>query len=403
MNLNHTVLKVRFFILIFVIIAGSAQAQSFYSSKGIGLVNYFVSGQSVGMGGIGLAYSDNLTVNYLNPAGLVSLPLTFISGNLTHQSIDLKRDTTSAALSNTNVTGFQFVIPIKTNVITMALGLNPYSTIEYSFAREDFLEDEIQYIEVVEGDGGINTGTFSVAFRPFQKLQLGVTGIFYFGNLRQIWRVLFNSDEHVNTQDEVTQSFTAGNVRFGFQYHVLPGWTIGGVFTPSVTLDANNSVTLQGIKKFEDFPDSDLEIPWSLGVGTSVNLGKKFLIGLDYYMQKWSESNLNGFVNDSKRIGAGMEYSAKGDRNSSYFKRMAYRAGFFYRDLGIEAPLGQKVTEMFGTVGLGLPIKWSAARIDLALEAGRRGSTTNNPYQENIIRFSATVTAGEKWFFRGTN
>lgn len=400
--MNNTVFKVIFLILILSFMFGSAQAQSFYSSKGIGLVNYFVSGQSVGMGGVGLAYSDNLTVNYLNPAALVSLPLTFISGNLSHQSVGLKGDTTSASLSNTNVSGFQFVIPIKTNVVAMALGLNPYSTIEYHFASEGLLEDEVQYIEIVEGDGGINTGTFSLAFRPFQKLQLGVTGIFYFGNLRHIWRVLFNSNDHINTQDEVKQNFTAGNVRFGFQYHVVPGWTIGGVFTPSVTLDANNSVTLKGIKRFQDFPDSDVEIPWVLGVGTTVNLGKKFLVGADYYMQKWSESNLNGFVHDSKRIGAGIEYSAKGDRNSSYFNRVAYRAGFFYRDLGLEDPVGQKVTEFFGTAGLGLPIKWSAARIDLALEVGRRGSTTDNPYQENVVRFSATITAGEKWFFRGT-
>ena len=56
-----------------IIFGGSVQSQSFYSTRGIGLVRDFVSGQSSGMGGVGIAIADPLSVNDLNPAALVEL------------------------------------------------------------------------------------------------------------------------------------------------------------------------------------------------------------------------------------------------------------------------------------------------------------------------------------------
>ncbi len=76
------------------------------------------------------------------------------------------------------------------------------------------------------------------------------------------------------------------------------------------------------------------------------------------------------------------------------------RAGIYYKILGLEEPVGEKVTEIFATIGLGLPIKWSAGRLDLALETGRRGSSSQNPFRENVIRFTGSITVGEKWFLR---
>ena len=66
---KKNILKVLVLILlIFGAVFNSLEAQSFYSSRGIGLVRYFVSGRSAGMAGVGLALTDNLTVSFLNPA-----------------------------------------------------------------------------------------------------------------------------------------------------------------------------------------------------------------------------------------------------------------------------------------------------------------------------------------------
>lgn len=379
-----------------------ASAQSFYSQRGIGLVHYFVSGQSAGMGGAGLAVSDKLTLNYLNPAALVNLPVTFISGNFKHESANLSSESQKAAITNSNVAGVQFHVPLRKERISLALGLTPFSEIEYSFQSSGAVAGE-PFTEILQGDGGVNTAFLTMAVRPFRRVSIGVSGLFYFGSLRSIWRVLFRDQSGLlNTHQEVSQNFTAGSIRVGAQVEILSGFRIGGVYSPAVTLNTNKAVTLENVRRFSDLEDQDIDVPQAYGFGVSFFLNRKLLLAADYYVQQWSGSNLDGYANDSRRIGLGFEFSGRGNRvNSSYWSRTALRAGVYYMDLGLEDPVGERVTEMFGSVGLGLPIKWSAGRLDLALEFGRRGSLSDNPVSENVIRFSASATVGERWFYRG--
>lgn len=381
------------------IFAGQIYAGSFYSSKGIGLVRYFINGRSAGMGGVGLALVDVYAVNYLNPAPLVALPLTTLSGSFLHEATDLKNSTQDAFITDTNVYAFQFAVPLKQNRAVLALGVNPYSSIEFSFSARDS-SGQKSYTEVVSGDGGVNTGFVTLAIHPYKNLYLGITGLYYFGTLKNIWRVIFDSSQFTNTQDEVTRSFTDASVRFGMLYTILPGWSVAGVLAPRLNLDANQSITLQRITEFTDLPDSSITIPLSYGIGTALQFGK-FTLGLDYYTQRWSDFREDGFVNDSRRIAMGFEFFPKGTARDSYFSRVAYRAGFFYHDLGLVEANGEKVTEMFGSLGLGLPIKWGAAKLDLSLEIGKRGSLSSNTFRETVIRFMGSVTVAEKWFLRG--
>jgi len=204
------------------------------------------------MGGVGLAVSDWLTVNYVNPAALVNLPVTFITGTFEHESLDLSGSNQDGAISNTNVRGFQFHLPLKKERISLAVGLTPYSSIEYSFQASHFLSND-RFTETLSGTGGANTAFLSFAVRPFKRLSLGATGLFYFGNLRTIWRVVFDNSALINTQQENTQSFTDTNYRLGFQYEIYRGWRIGGVYSPSVTLDAEQTIFLRNITEFDDF------------------------------------------------------------------------------------------------------------------------------------------------------
>ncbi len=392
--------KSPFLFAVIVFIANPLLAGSFYSSRGIGLVHHFVSGRSAGMGGVGLTFAEPLTVNYLNPATIVDIPLATLSGNFFHEATDLKSATQDAHISDTNISGFQFVVPLKQGRFALAIGVTPYTGIEYSFSGRDTLGVK-RYTEFVSADGGVNTGFLSLAVRPVKNLYVGVSGLFYFGTLRNFWRIVFDSSQFLNTQDEVSRDFTAGNLRFGFLYKALPFWNIGGVMTPGITLDANTTIILRRITEFTDFPDTKIDLPLSLGFGTSLEIARKLTVGVDYYTELWSRVNEDGFKNNSQRIALGMEFSGRGGPRSPYFSRMAFRAGFFYHDLGLVEPSGEKVTEIFGSVGVGMPIKWAAARLDFSLEAGKRGSLATNTFRETVIRVAGSITVGERWFYRG--
>lgn len=391
-------------LVFFVLLLGlstSLSAQSFYSRKGIGLVHYFVSGRSVAMGGVGLAFIEPMTVNYLNPAALAALPLTTVSGNFLHQAVDVNGASPDAFISDTNVAGLQFVIPIKKEVISISIGAAPYSRIQYGFSNLGS-DGENSYRETVSGDGGVTSAFFSLAVRPVKRFYLGITGLFYFGRLSTNWRLDFVNSTLQDARDKVSRTFNAGNFRVGVLYKVNSSLNVAAVLSPSVTLDANKEVSTR-FSEFTDFPNSDLELPLAFGLGTSWKLSTKILLGADYYTELWSKSNFQdeGIVNDSQRIALGIEFLPNSSVAGSYLSRVAYRAGFFYRDLGIEDPIGERVTEFFGSIGLGLPVRWRAGRIDLALEGGRRGSLSSNPIRETVVRVSASISVGQKWFYRG--
>ncbi len=377
-------------------------SQSYYSQAEIGVVHHFVSGQSIGMGGVGLAVADPVSVNFLNPAALTNLSVTYLSGNFLHQNTSLTGSSVDAAISSTNVDGVQFHVPLKPRRISTAIGLIPYSTVEYTFEGEGAISGTT-YRQVVSGDGGINTAFLSIAIRPFDRVSVGVSGLYYFGALRKLWRVVFADQVNFrNTRNEVSEIVSAGNIRLGVQVRLLSKWRIAAVITPGITFDADKTVILENVQEFSDFSDRSVKLPLAYGFGTSFFIGSKLLVAADYYAEHWSGSSGTGYVNDSKRLGLGIEFSARGTGfNSSYFSRMSFRAGVTYRDLGLEKPVGERVTELFGTVGLGVPIKWSAARLDLGFEAGQRGALPENPIRERFVRLAVSITAGERWFYRG--
>lgn len=383
------------------VMASPIQAGSFYSSRGVGILRYFVSGPAAGMGGVGLAITSPMTINFLNPATLVTVPVTNLSANFLHENVGISGVTGDARISDTNIAGFQFVIPIQRNLANIALGVSQYSTIEYNF-QADGENDGNPFKESVSGEGGINTGFFSLALRPVGNLYFGVSGLFYFGRLRNIWRVDYESSDLKDTNDEVSDTFTAGNFRVGVLYRITQNWNVAAVVTPPVTIDATREIDTK-FSDFTDLPDNDIKIPVAFGFGTAYKFEDKLTVGMDVYVERWSQSNFQnqGIVNDSKRVGFGVEYLSGSSPQSGYLSRVAYRAGFYYRDLGLEDPVGHKVTEIFGSIGLGLPIRWKAGRIDLALEGGRRGSLNSNPVRETVIRVTGTVSLGERWFYRG--
>jgi len=391
--------KCTIFFLVFLGLAGTAWSQSFYSQSGVGLTRHFISGQATGMGGTGLAVFDPLSVSYLNPASLTNLQITYISGNFKHTVNSLSGTPNSAVISNTNVEGVLFHVPIIRGKLSTALGLNPYSSIEYRFE-----ENSPGLQHSFEGAGGVNIFFSSLAFRPIPRLSIGLSGLFYFGQLRKVDRINYSSSSslYANTFHEISETFTAVNFRLGILGKLTRDWSIAAILTPGKNITVDKNVLQGAFVDTAKVGARDIELPLGYGVGTTFFVTPKFMFNFDYTVEKWSGTNTEGYTGDGFRFGGGVEYSGRGKiLGDSYFSRMAFRAGFYYRALGLEQPVGKQVSEVFGTLGVGMPIKWSAARLDFAFELGRRGDLGSNPISENIVQFSAAITTGERWFHRG--
>ena len=76
-------------------------AQSVFSTLGLGKMNYFLNTRSAGMGNVGLAFSNNLTYNRMNPATSAGLKETSFNAGFVFEGLKIasSEDSFNASLS----------------------------------------------------------------------------------------------------------------------------------------------------------------------------------------------------------------------------------------------------------------------------------------------------------------
>ena len=97
-------------------------------------------------------------------------------------------------------------------------------------------------------------------------------------------------------------------------------------------------------------------------------------------------------------VGFGVERMPAREAGVPLLDRLAYRLGFNYESTYYN-PNGNGINSWSITGGLGLPVS-SDARLNLAIDYGMRGTTSNALIQDRILRFSASLSISEQWFQR---
>ena len=146
----------------------------------------------------------------------------------------------------------------------------------------------------------------------------------------------------------------------------------------------------------------DLRLPLAAALGMAIKFSSRFMIGGDIDYQNWQDGyELNGQripgIQNSFRIGAGLERGPTSDRFASYFQKMTLRAGAFYGQLNNLSD-GNPVNEYGLTFGLGLPIIVNRNQIDISAEVGQRGDVNLNFIEEMFFRIGFSVSTNELWF-----
>jgi hypothetical protein len=157
------------------------------------------------------------------------------------------------------------------------------------------------------------------------------------------------------------------------------------------------------------------KLPMKSIIGVGFGKRDKWHVGAEYQNQDALQSE--GFTNitnssynyeKSNRISLGGFYLPKINSISSYWERVTYRAGLRIEKIGLAVDgtgTGANFTSIddFGmSFGLGLPLK-QLSTVNLALEYGKRGTTSNNLIEENYfnVRLSLSLTAsGQQGWFR---
>jgi hypothetical protein len=130
--------------------------------------------------------------------------------------------------------------------------------------------------------------------------------------------------------------------------------------------------------------------------------GNKWLAGADFSLQNWQDYSLFGQTDslaNSWRVSVGAQLVPNDRSIKSYFSLVNYRLGFHYEQTYLNL-YGSQLNQMGVTVGMSFPVKRSASFIHLGLEAGKRGTTSNNLVEENYIKCSLGFTLNDRWFVK---
>ncbi|MDP9229625.1 MAG: hypothetical protein M3O67_03005 [Bacteroidota bacterium] len=437
-----------FFIIFFILFSlhGFSQDNSPYSRYGLGDLVPGTNIMNRGMAGIAAGYSDQLSINFTNPASYSSFKsfleakskkvtsartLFDVGLNFDKRTLRSTNAPERFSASNAIFSYLQLGIPVKNNW-GINFGLRPVSRISYKIIRREKLIDSNTGLPIdsaiteFSGDGGTFLASVGTGF-AIKNFSVGINFGYLFGNKQYAGKRAFINDSITYNNSNSKTSVSFGGIYFngGVQYKIVINPTtsvkIGAFGNLNNNLDASQDVIRETFVRTSDNGDLRLDsvyeqkgikgqitYPSSYGIGfvaerqQTIEKGG-WLFGIDFLQSKWNRYRFFGatdLVQNNWELKIGGQLRPKPARN--YWSNVAYRAGFSVGPDYIYVQ--QKLQQVGVSFGLGLPLfnynrlspgQYSVA--NLALEYNKRGNN-NNLLKENLFRVSVGLAFSDLWF-----
>jgi hypothetical protein len=413
-------------LLLFSAAEIKAQASSPYSRFGLGSIRSNVFSANRAMGDLSAPYYSAVHINYANPASYASLLRTTIeAGALLDGASITTRDSTYSAL-NGGVSHLAIAFVPKPDKWAVTLGLVPVSNLSYTFIQ-NFNDTTLgSFREVFAGKGSTYNAYIGGAYK-IKGFSIGTNLGYTFGKLDYQKTITFPD----TVEAYITRNITNMNVRgfsytLGVQYqnriyhntdqldprtdiYVTAGATVaGGIPLVSSTdnywdrLNFNSSVGFTTVDTvLATFnTKGTIKMPMNFSGGIMFGNEKFWMIGTDFKYNTWSNFSSplnNDQLSNSWKWSIGFQVIPRYD-DRKFFNKMQYRAGFYYGASEFSFR-GQKLNELAGTVGLGVPFK-NVARLNISGQFGIRGVADKSAIRETFYRLSFGLVLNDIWFIK---
>ena len=409
-------------VLILCGLSGFAQnnnTTSPYSRFGIGDLHHYGYGRTAAMGGASLGSRHSVQINSANPASYNSndsLSFMFDFGVDAKYS-NYKSNSGSLNTNDVNFRYFSLSWPV-TKWLGMATGIQPFSDMGYDVQYHENVGGIGDIFHSYQGEGTTSKAFFGLAVSPFKGLSLGANLNYIFGRLNQNSTVSFNNADLfylIKTEGTRLRDF---RMTYGLQYDIKlksdEFLTIGATFENQAKITSLhrlfyyksisiNSSTLTDTLEYVPESNDNIKLPSTDGIGLSFNKLNKLEINADYYHAAWSKSTFYGvkdeLLTDQNRFSAGFEYIPEALSIRSYLKRVRYRAGI-HQEYSYLKLNGQQIKELGVSFGAGFPFTKSKSTANLAIEFGKKGTTSNDLVRENYTKLSIYLNLYDYWFVK---
>ncbi|HSV89345.1 MAG TPA: hypothetical protein VLH61_11950 [Bacteroidales bacterium] len=387
-----------------------------YSRFGVGELMFNQTFRNLGLGGIGVAYRSNLTINNLNPASYTAtdstsfiFEATLLSHFYQHQTVAKSQIGNFTSLGN-----LSFSFPL-TRWWGVGMGLKPFSAMGYKVSN-NLIDEQFGVVNFIyEGSGGINQLFIGNAFSVFKGLSVGINASYLFGSLDRSASVSSDSIGFFLANQIKSQRVNDWHFGFGAQYEhrISPEsyLNIGVIFAPETTIKTLESemirtrlpgFTIYDTTSYVERVGGHMNMPAYFGVGVFARLNEHWAGGFDFIWQNWENFNVNntpGNLINTNQYAVGVKFRPTLQAFGGLWNRLEYRAGFRYGQTYLN--LNNYPIDEFGiSFGLHIPIRRTNNGINLGFEFGQRGTTEHNLIKENIYRINFGVNIYERWFIR---
>lgn len=399
---------------------GAPTAYTPYSIYGVGDLSNSCSAYNRTMAGAGVALRDNRYINLLNPAAVTArdslsfmVDFSIFGSNKLYNQGDMK-----SAKNMVHIADGAISFPIF-DKMAMYIGIMSYAGTGYGYIVSENNKEVIHELGTTAysctGTGGIYQGVVGLGYSIIKNLSIGAEADFYFGSIEQNNTLSYSSPTAVGVTSTIYKDVKAWTGRFGVQYEQPIGkdFKLGMGATYKLSTGMKGTIDSYMTSTIVDTVSASTDgvrFADELVVGISAKIGDKLKIAFDYSRSDWTRCGLddNEFFSVSRsslpfRAGVAQAFRLGAElvpnRNDIryYYKRMAYRAGLYYKTDYFTVG-GMNINSYGITLGTTLPVfRWYNG-LTLGIEFGQRGTVKGGLARESYFNFTASVNLFDIWF-----
>ena len=385
---------------------------STYSMIGIGDIENSYFDRTTGMANTGVALSSNRVLYNTNPASYAWLNdnVFYFDLAVRYKGVLYSGAPITSNANNSSSGDIQFkkisaAIKIKPKW-ALSFGLLPFSNSNYSFSSAKPISGTSSTaIAYYNGSGNINQVYIANSFKLSKNLSVGVQSSFVFGQQEQqetIYSGIIDSTLVTTNNTYYTNLYFKG----GFQYRtkINSKWNFSAGATGSLQtkLNAVTGLSVQmgnsTVYSNDNYATSYFKLPVIYTGGIAATYKDKLTFAADYNYQSWGQLNYSGVgynLTDSKRYGAGFEYSKKTTYRNYIFEKYFIQGGLYYSNSYLTIN-GKQIDDMGFSLGYGKYFT-NGLGFQTTLQLGTRGTSSNGLVKEDYMQVTFILNFGEFW------
>ena len=394
-----------------------------YTLFGLGHLERGGDQNSLAMGGIGVGNRDVSTINLLNPAAVTAREerAFMLDFGLQQKNMMYNEGDKRSANNMFNIHHVVASFPIYKHS-AFKVGIMPFSAVGYSFKAFDDSDEMLSTIGTINyaksGQGSIYQMFVGAGVTLFDRLSLGVDGIYYWGNIGRYSSTSFTDNSYYRSLIRSWEFMARGaSLKVGVQYEQPLSeslkLTVGATFSPGATLKgeksgisyATSSTYTDTVEVVDNSKFAGYNIPSEFSVGFTLRKTDSWMVGFDYTRQDWSKTTFDSTPNvDFKTTVAesfnfGIEFIPNKYDVRYYGATLTYRLGAYYNKTYMMLD-NHQIKNMGLTFGVSLPVYNRSTSVSFGVDLGQMGTTANNLIRERYIKFNLGLNLFDLWFFK---